>query len=329
MKLEGAKVLVTGAGGFIGSHLAEALVERGATVRALCKYNSMGSWGWLEGSPYVGEIDCQLGDVRDAQCCDMLIRDVDVVFNLAALIGIPYSYRAPSSYIETNVNGALHVCQAALNHDARVIQMSTSEVYGSALYTPIDEKHPLQPQSPYSASKIGADALALSFNKSFGLEVTLARPFNTYGPRQSLRAVIPTIISQLVSGKTTINLGSLDTKRDFNFVADTARGLMLVAECDEAVGKALNIGSGKNVTIGELAQCIADIVGVEVTINVDDQRIRPKNSEVDCLLSDNTLSQTLCGYAPQVSLEEGLSKTIEWFSKSEYAGKTKEQIYHV
>ncbi len=330
MDLSGKKVLVTGADGFIGSHLAEMLVNKGAAVRALVQYNSFNNWGWLDETPLAQSMEIRGGDIRDNFFVKKLLKDIDVVFNLAALIAIPYSYIAPSSYIETNINGSLNVCQAALdNNTAKVIQISTSEVYGTALYVPIDEKHPMQPQSPYSASKIGADAIALSFHNAFGLCVSIARPFNTYGPRQSARAVIPSIISQIASGKKQIRLGDLSPTRDFNYVTDTCAGLVSVAECDKTKGEAVNIGSGSEISIKDLALKIKGLMGSDVEIINDAQRLRPVSSEVQRLLCDNTKMAALTGHAPKVTLDNGLKATIDWFLKKENLNKYKADMYNV
>ena len=329
VNLENKRVLVTGADGFIGSHLAEHLVQMGASVRALALYNSIGSWGWLDNSPLNGEMEIVLGDVRDPHCCQKITADIDVVFNLAALITIPYSYIAPNSYLETNVKGALNICHAALeNNIERVVQISTSEVYGTARYVPIDEAHPLQPQSPYSASKIGSDALAMSYFYSFDLPLVVARPFNTYGPRQSARSVIPTIITQIATGSKNIKLGDLSPTRDFTYVSDTCRGLYLIAECDEAIGKTVNIGSNYEISMGEVAQKIRAIMNSSAEIVHEDERIRPKNSEVNRLWCDNSLMNHLTGFEIEYCLEAGLSKTIDWFCVPENLKKYKGGLYY-
>jgi NAD dependent epimerase/dehydratase len=324
------KILVTGADGFIGSHLVEQLVAAGFDVRALVQYNSFSSWGWLDESPIRDEIEVVMGDVRDPGQMRKIVEGVETVYHLAALIAIPYSYQAPSSYVDTNVQGTLNVMQAALDGKvSRVIHTSTSEVYGTALYAPIDEKHPLQAQSPYSATKIGADAIAFSFHSSFGLPVTIARPFNTYGPRQSARAVIPTVITQLLTGKTNLKLGSLHPTRDFNYVLDTCKGFMALAGCDTAVGQTVNIGSGREISIGDTVRLIANIVGVEATVECDDQRLRPAASEVERLLCDNTKIAALTGFKPAHSLEDGLRKTVEWLRVPENLKRYKADIYNV
>lgn len=324
-------ILVTGADGFIGSHLTEILVQAGYRVRALCQYNSFSSWGWLDNSPYHADIEVVLGDVRDPAQMHSVCQGVDTVFHLAALIAIPYSYHAPSSYVDTNVQGTLNVLQAALNADVRrVVHASTSEVYGTARSVPIREDHPLQAQSPYSATKIGADALAYSFFSSFNLPVVIARPFNTYGPRQSARAVIPTVITQLLSGRRSIKLGALTPTRDFNFVLDTCQGFLALAGCDTAIGKTVNIGSGTEISIGDTVALIAKITGVEdLKIECDEVRLRPAKSEVERLVCDNSLITTLTGHRPQYNLREGLAQTIEWLRQPDNLKRYKADIYNV
>ncbi|WP_411195964.1 NAD-dependent 4,6-dehydratase LegB [Rhizobium sp.] len=324
------KALVTGADGFIGSHLVETLVRSGVEVRALCQYNSFSSWGWLDQSEHRGQFEVILGDVRDPSQMRAVAKGVDTVFHLAALIAIPYSYQAPSSYIDTNVHGTLNVLQGALDAGVgRVIQTSTSEVYGTARFVPISESHPLQAQSPYSASKIGADAIAYSYHSSFDLPVTVARPFNTFGPRQSARAVIPTVISQLLSGRTTLKLGALSPTRDFNFVQDTCDGFLALAACDQAVGQTVNIGSGGEISIGDTVQLIADIIGVDIEIECDEQRLRPANSEVERLCCDNSLIKSLTGFSPRYSLEDGLKATIDWLRQPQNLARYKADIFNV
>jgi NAD dependent epimerase/dehydratase len=292
-------VLVTGADGFIGSHLTELLVREGCTVRALAQYNSFNSWGWLDSIDCRNDIEVISGDVRDPHFCRGAVKGVDTVFHLAALIAIPYSYVAPDSYVDTNVRGTLNVCQAALQGGVnRVVHTSTSEVYGTAQYVPIDEKHPLQPQSPYSASKIGADAMAMSFFNAFDLPVTTARPFNTYGPRQSARAVIPTIISQIASGMKQIKLGDVTPTRDFNYVTDTCRGLVALARSPKAIGETVNIGSNFEISVGDVLGLIRDLMGSSVEFVSDEQRLRPGKSEVFRLWCDNTKIRELTGFAP-------------------------------
>lgn len=330
MKLRGKKVLVTGADGFIGSHLTEVLVKQGANVKALCQYNSFNSWGWLDNTPVLDDIEIVTGDVRDPHFCKTITKNIDVIFHLAALIAIPYSYKAPDSYVDTNVKGTLNICQAALeNKCERVIHTSTSEVYGTAQYVPIDEKHPLQAQSPYSASKIGADAMAMSFFNSFEQPLTIARPFNTYGPRQSARAVIPTIITQIANGKKEIQLGDVSPTRDFNYVLDTCRGFLALAECDESIGKTVNIGSNFEVSVKDTLLMIKNIMNSDVEFILDKQRIRPKGSEVHRLWCDNSKIKELTNFTPKYSLEAGLTETIKWFADSKNLSQYKDGIYNV
>jgi len=307
----GKRVLVTGAGGFIGSHLAERLVELGADVQALVHYNALGTWGWLDRSPRRAEMTVIPGDVCDRDSVRQAMQGAEIVFHLAALIAIPYSYHAPLSYVRTNVEGTLNVLQAARELGVeRVVHTSTSEVYGTARYVPIDESHPLQGQSPYSASKIAADKLAEAFYLSFGLPVVTIRPFNTYGPRQSARAVIPTIITQALSGPV-VRLGSLTPRRDLNYVTDTVAGFVCVAGAPAAIGQVINVGSGQEITIGDLARTILDLLGRDLPIVCEEQRIRPENSEVERLCADNRQARAL-GWQPQVTLQEGLLRTIAW-----------------
>lgn len=321
MKLEGKRVLVTGADGFIGSHLTERLVRRGCAVRAFVQYNSLGSWGWLDESPadIRKDLDVFAGDVRDPHGVRAAMADCDVVLHLAALIAIPYSYHSPRTYVETNVLGTLNIVQAAKDLGVeRVVHTSTSEVYGTARFVPITEDHPLQGQSPYSASKIGADQIALSFHAAFGTPVSVLRPFNTYGPRQSARAVIPTIISQIAAGATEIKLGATHPTRDFSFVSDTARAFEALAECDAAVGRTVNAGSGFEISIGDTAQAIIELMGSDARIVSDDQRLRPEASEVERLWAGSELMRSLTGWAPEYGEGEGfrrgLKETIDWFS---------------
>lgn len=312
MNWNGKKVLVTGAGGFIPSHLTEQLVRLGATTRAFVHYNALGTWGWLDRSPLSDQIEVVAGDIVDVDSVKQAMRGIDVVFHLAALIAIPYSYVAPGSYVRTNVVGTLNVLQAARDLEtARIVHTSTSEVYGSARYVPIDEAHPLQGQSPYSASKIGADKLVESFYLSFGTPVTTVRPFNTFGPRQSTRAVIPTIITQCLTGDV-VRLGSLHPTRDLNYVANTVSGFIKAAEHDAALGATINLGSGREISIGDLAALIAKMVGRKITIESESKRLRPEKSEVDRLLASNGLAGVLIGWQPEVTLEDGLAQTIEW-----------------
>lgn len=330
MTLANTQVLITGADGFIGSHLAELLVQKGARVRALSQYNSFNHWGWLEDVACLGDIEVVCGDVRDPHFCRQITKGVDLIFHLAALIAIPYSYQAPASYVDTNIQGTLNICQAALENGCqRVLHTSTSEVYGTARYVPIDEKHPLQPQSPYSASKIGADALAMSFFNAFELPLTVVRPFNTYGPRQSARAVIPTIISQIAAGKKSIHLGDLRPTRDFNYVHDTCRGFLAMAESEATIGRTINIGSNNEISIGDLFSLIKELMNSDVELTCDDQRLRPEKSEVFRLWCDNTLLRELTGFEPQFSLRQGLEETIAWFTNSANLAKYKTDLYNV
>jgi NAD dependent epimerase/dehydratase len=324
------RVLVTGADGFIGSHLTEMLVSKGYKVSALCQYNSFNDWGWLNDTDVAGDIEVLNGDVRDPHYCLEITQDVDIIFHLAALIAIPYSYIAPASYVDTNISGTLNICQAARENGCkRVIQTSTSEVYGSAQYVPIDEQHPLQPQSPYSASKIAADAMAMSFYNAFELPVTIARPFNTYGPRQSARAVIPTIITQIAAGKKQIKLGDVTPTRDFSYVEDTCRGFISLAECDAAVGKTINIGSNFEISVGDTLELIKELMSSDVEFVTDTDRVRPDSSEVFRLWCDNRLIRELTAFTPQVDLRSGLSKTIDWLSDADNLKKYKTNIYNI
>jgi len=317
-----AKILVTGAGGFIGSHLVEALVAEGHDVRAFLRYNAQGSWGWLDhvSKHVLSNIDVRLSDIRDAHAVRTAMQGCETVFHLAALISIPYSYRAPQSYIDTNVAGTLNIVQAATELGiGRVIHTSTSEVYGTARYVPIDEDHRLHPQSPYAASKVGADQLALSFHRSFATPVVVLRPFNTYGPRQSNRAVIPTIITQLAAGAGKISLGATAPTRDFNFVSDIVRGFIAAAAADAAIGEEINIGSNFEISIGDTASLIADIIGVEAEIATDTDRVRPVDSEVERLWADNARAAELMQWQPlyggRDGFRRGLQETIAWFAK--------------
>lgn len=324
------RVLVTGADGFIGSHLTERLVSEGYQVRALSQYNSFNHWGWLEDVECLASLDIVSGDVRDATFCREITRDIDTVFHLAALIAIPYSYSAPDSYVDTNIRGTLNMCRAALDNSVtRFIHTSTSEVYGTAQYVPIDEKHPLQPQSPYSASKIAADAMAESFRNSFDLPLTIARPFNTYGPRQSARAVIPTIITQIAAGKELIKLGDVSPTRDFNYVADTCAGFLALARSDAAIGETVNIGSNFEISVGDTLNLIRELMGSDVEFLLDEQRVRPENSEVFRLWCDNTKIKNLTGFEHQFDIRSGLQETINWFTQSDNMGKYKVDIYNV
>ncbi|HJE39168.1 MAG: NAD-dependent dehydratase [Candidatus Amulumruptor caecigallinarius] len=322
-------VLVTGADGFIGSHLTEALLDKGLRVRALAQYNSFNSWGWLD-DIHGDRLEVVCGDVRDPDFCRHITRGTGTVFHLAALIAIPYSYVAPDSYVDTNIKGTLNMLQAARDEKAdRIIVTSTSEVYGTAQYVPIDEKHPRQPQSPYSATKIGADALAKSFYNAFGLPVVIARPFNTYGPRQSARAIIPTIITQIANGAHEIKVGDLTPTRDFNYVADTVAGFIALAEAPDIEGREINIATGTEVTMQETLETIARLMDADVTFVTDSQRLRPSKSEVFRLCGDNTLITSLTSWRPSHSLEDGLRKTIQWFCDPKNLAKYKSNIYNV
>lgn len=305
-------VLVTGAGGFIGSHLAERLVELGADVRAFVHYNALGTYGWLDTSPLAARMNVISGDVCDRESVRAAMEGVDTVFHLAALIAIPYSYRAPSSYVRSNVEGTMNVMQSAREIGVRrVIHTSTSEVYGTARYVPIDEAHPLHGQSPYSATKIGADKIAESYYCSFEVPLVTVRPFNTFGPRQSARAVIPTIVTQVLAGET-VRLGALRPTRDFNFVSNTVDGFVAAADAELALGETINLGTGREISIGDLAELIERLAGRPLRIESDSQRLRPDASEVERLLADISKAERLLNWKPEVSLEEGLSRTIEW-----------------
>ena len=329
------KILVTGADGFIGSHVVETLVKSGHEVRAFVLYNSFNSWGWLDDSDKsVREsIDVFAGDIRDPHGVDNAVSGQDVILNLAALIAIPYSYHSPDTYIDTNIKGTLNILQAARRHEvSRVIQTSTSEVYGTAQYIPIDEKHPLHPQSPYAASKVGADQLALSFHASFNTPVGVLRPFNTYGPRQSARAVIPTIISQLATGRE-VKLGSLSPTRDFSFVQDTANGFLAAATSDAIVGQTLNLGSGFEISIQETAETIAKLMNVELKLANDEQRVRPESSEVERLHASIQKAKEVLGWQPQLKglegFKVGLKQTIDWFSNPINLARYKADRYNL
>lgn len=322
------KVLVTGADGFIGSHLTELLLEEGYEVRALSVYNSFNYWGWLDDIKHP-RLEVVSGDVRDAAFCRHITQGCDTVFHLAALIAIPYSYVAPESYVDTNIKGTLNMCQAALDHNVRrLIVTSTSEVYGTARYVPIDENHPRQPQSPYSATKIGADAIAKSFYNAFNLPVTIARPFNTYGPRQSARAIIPTIITQIANGVREIKVGDLSPTRDFNFVKDTCRGFLAIARAEGVEGEEINIATGTEVTMKQTLMKIAEIMDADINWVVDPERIRPSKSEVFRLCGDNTKIETLTDWRPEWSLEDGLRATVDWFRNPDNLAKYKYNVYN-
>lgn len=323
------KVLVTGADGFIGSHLTEMLLDEGYHVRALAYYNSFNDWGWLNDIKHPA-LEIVTGDVRDPNFCRHIVQGTEIVFHLAALIAIPYSYVAPDSYVDTNIKGTLNICQAAKEYGVKkVLVTSTSEVYGTAQYVPIDEAHPKQPQSPYSATKIGADAMAKSFFSAFGLPVVIVRPFNTYGPRQSARAIIPTIITQVANGKKEIKLGNLTPTRDFNYVKDTCRGFLELANCDAAVGQEVNVCSNYEISMRDTLELIAQLMHSDIKFVEDIQRLRPENSEVFRLWGDNTKIKSLTGFVPRYSIEEGLQETINWFLNKENLKKYKADIYNV
>jgi dTDP-glucose 4,6-dehydratase len=324
------KVLVTGSEGFIGSHLTELLVEKGYDVKAFVLYNSFNSWGWLDtlDSNLKDSIEIFLGDIRDPNGVKEAMKDIDIVFHLAALIAIPYSYHSPDTYVDTNIKGTLNVLQAGRECGTkRILATSTSEVYGTAQYVPIDEKHPFQGQSPYSATKIGADRLAESFYRSFGLPVSIVRPFNTYGPRQSARAVIPTIITQLLSGVKEIKLGTLTPTRDFNFVRDIVRGFWEISKTDACIGEEINIASQREISIGKLAQEIVGQIAPDASIVCDDQRLRPANSEVDRLLGSNEKIRRLTDWEPEYTLTQGIAETINFYKKN--LDKYKANIYNI
>ncbi|MBD3670073.1 MAG: GDP-mannose 4,6-dehydratase [Gammaproteobacteria bacterium] len=330
------KILVTGSEGFIGSHLVEALVEEGYSVKAFVLYNSFNNWGWLEDlAPEVqSKIEVVTGDVRDPLSVRMAMEGCDAVLHLAALIAIPYSYSAPTSYVETNVTGTLNVVQAARELGIKkVIHTSTSECYGTAQFVPITEEHPLQPQSPYSASKISADQMALSYYYAFEVPVTVIRPFNTYGPRQSARAVIPTVITQIANGARELKLGALSPTRDFNFVKDTARGFIAALKAEDIGGEVINLGSNFEVSIGETVELIAEVMNADVTITTDEQRIRPEKSEVNRLWASNEKAARLLGWSPvyggRDGFAQGLAETVKWFTGSGNLNKYKSDIYNV
>ena len=332
MNLAKKNVLVTGADGFIGSHLVEALLDAGCKVRAFVYYNSFSSWGWLDSleKSKLAQIEVVSGDIRDRGSVTKAMENVDVVFHLAALIGIPYSYYSPESYVGTNISGTLNVLEEARRLGTeRVIVTSTSEVYGTAQYVPIDENHPFQGQSPYSATKIGADRMAESYFRSFGLPVTIARPFNTYGPRQSARAIIPTIISQLCNGSDRISLGSLTPTRDLVYVKDTAQGFISLAENDNTIGEEVNIATQDEIAIGDLAQKLINTIRPTAEIVTDQQRLRPEKSEVERLLGSNEKIHSLTGWKPKWSLDQGLEATVEWFKNPTNLAAYKSDIYNI
>lgn len=330
------KILVTGADGFIGSHLSEELIRQGYQVKPFVYYNSFNSWGWLDQvDPRIKkELEVFSGDVRDPYGVKEAMKGCSHVLHLASLIAIPYSYHSPNTYVDTNIKGTLNIVQAAKELGIeKVVHTSTSEVYGTAQYVPIDEDHPLQGQSPYSASKIGADQIALSFYRSFNTPVAVIRPFNTYGPRQSARAVIPTIISQLASGKTTIQLGAISPTRDFNYIKDTVSGFISVMNNQQSIGEVINIGSNYEISIGDTAQMIADIMGVSLTIETEEQRLRPEKSEVNRLWADNNKAARLLNWSPQYAgldgLKQGLHETIEWFTNPINLAQYKADVYNI
>ena len=332
MDLRDQPVLVTGADGFIGSHLVEALVGRGCHVRAFVFYNSMNSWGWLDTLPpdVLAAVDVVTGDIRDPNGVAVAMHGREVVFHLAALIGIPFSYHSPDTYVETNVRGTLNVLQAARTLRVRsVLVTSTSEVYGTARYVPMDEKHPLQAQSPYSATKIAADRLAESFHRSFDLPVTIVRPFNTFGPRQSARAVIPTLITQLLNGQAAIRLGAVSPTRDFNYVTDTVNGFMAIAESEQTSGEEINIASGRECGVGELAQLLIDRINPDARIVRDEERVRPAASEVERLVGDNGKLMSLTRWRSTCTLEQGLDETVDWFRNPANLARYKSWLYNV
>jgi NAD dependent epimerase/dehydratase len=332
LNLRGKKVLVTGADGFIGSHLVEALLAHGCDVRAFVFYNSFNSWGWLDSLPsaLLKNLDVFAGDIRDPNGVANAMQGCDVVFHLAALIAIPFSYHSPDSYVDTNIKGTLNVLQAANRMSTpRVLVTSTSEVYGTAQYAPIDEKHPFQGQSPYSATKIGADRLAESFYRSFQTPVTIVRPFNTYGPRQSARAVIPTIITQLLLGSTELKLGSLHPTRDFNYVSDTVAGFIALAEADLAVGKEVNIATGTEVSVGDIANILIEQINPNARVITEDERMRPDASEVFRLIGDNRLITSLTKWSPEYDMANGLRDTIEWFKEPTNLARYKSWLYNI
>lgn len=336
MKCKAKKILITGADGFIGSHLTEALVRAGQNVRAMVFYNSFNSWGWLDHTArdIKENLEVFAGDIRDPHGVKEAMQGCDLVLHLAALVAIPYSYHSPDSYVDTNIKGTLNVLQAARQLEVeKIVHTSTSEVYGTARTVPIHEDHPLQGQSPYAASKIGADQLAMAFYYSFQTPVAIIRPFNTYGPRQSARAVIPTVISQIASGQTSIKLGNLAPTRDFNYVADTVRGFLAVAEAKSAIGEVINIGSNYEISIGQLVSLIAELMQAEITVQADPMRLRPEKSEVERLRADNRKAQKLLGWKPEYAgvegLKRGLQETIDWFTEHDNIKKYRTDVYNL
>lgn len=332
MQLSGKKVLVTGADGFIGSHLVEQLLEEGASVKAFVYYNSFNSWGWLDTltADVLKEIEIFPGDIRDPNGVETAMRDCAVVFHLAALIAIPFSYHSPDVYVDTNIKGTLNILQAARKQSLeKVLITSTSEVYGTAQYVPIDEKHPYQGQSPYSATKIGADRLAESFYRSFDLPVVIVRPFNTYGPRQSARAIIPTVITQLMAGQTELKLGNISPTRDFNYVKDTVSGFAEIAKADGSIGEEINIASGQEISVGGLVTKIAGLMDTEISITTEEQRLRPDKSEVERLLGNNEKILNMTAWQQRFDLDAGLKETIAWFTNPDNLRKYKSDLYNI
>lgn len=336
MNLRNKKILVTGADGFIGSHITEKLVRNGYNVRAFVFYNSFNSWGWLDHSEaeIKKNVEIFAGDVRDPHGVKQAMKGCDVVFHLAALIGIPYSYHSPDTYVDTNVKGTLNIVQAARELSvSKVIHTSTSEVYGTARFVPITEEHPLQGQSPYSASKIGADQIAMSFYQSFNTPVSIVRPFNTYGPRQSARAIIPTVITQIATGRKNVKLGALHPTRDFNYIKDTVNGFIAIAKSDKTVGEVINVGSNYEISIGETMQLIAELMNVKITLKTDSKRIRPKKSEVERLWAENAKAKKLAKWEPAYGQREGFKKglkeTIDWFTNLDNLKYYKAEDYNI
>ncbi len=336
MRIDGAKILVTGAGGFIGSHLTEALLARGCDVRAFVRYNSGGSWGWLDDlEPALKrKLDVFAGDITDPHGCQKAMEGVDVVFHLAALIAIPYSYHSPATYVETNVKGTLNLLEAARRAQVkRFVQTSTSEVYGTARFVPITEEHPVHGQSPYSATKIGSDQIAVSFHRSFDFPVVIARPFNTYGPRQSARAVLPTIITQLLAGNPRLSLGAVHPTRDFNYVSDTVSGFIALAEADNALGEVINIASNFEISVADSIRVIGEVVGVTPHLELDESRVRPQNSEVDRLWGDNSRILRLTAWKPRYAgldgFRKGISETVKWFEKPDALKRYRADRYNI
>jgi len=322
------KALITGAGGFIGSHLCETLIENGYEVKAFVRYNSRNFWGWIESCPYQSKMEVVTGDIRDYDSVKDAMKGVDVIFHLAALIGIPYSYISPLAYIKTNIEGTYNILQAAKELNIKkIIHTSTSEVYGTAQSVPIAEEHPINPQSPYSATKASADFLALSFYRSYDLPVAIVRPFNTYGPRQSARAVVPTIITQILSGKKKIKMGSLHPTRDLTYVKDTVGGFIAVAKSEKSIGKVVNFGMNFEISIGDLAKLIGKLMNVEIRTEVEEERRRPEKSEVNRLWADTKKAKSLLKWSPEYTLEQGLNETIEWFKRNLHLYKS--EIYNV